>query len=42
MFGLGSITGKLDDRCRTIKHLPAAVKYKMVMGGDEGKGGLTE
>ena len=38
MLGLGGIAGKLDDRCGTVKHLPAAVEHEVVVGGYKGKG----
>ena len=37
MVFLGGIAGQLDDRSRTVKHLPAAVEHEVVVRGDEGK-----
>ena len=38
MVFLGGIAGQLDDRCRVIEDLPAAVEHEVVVRGDEGKG----
>ena len=37
MIVLGGIAGQLDNRCRLLEDLPAAVEHEVVVRGDLGK-----